>query len=189
MGGRPGAVCIQGTALNNMPRASDKSDGLTRRFAFVTFPLTFVEDPKKPNERPLDRSLEAKFSENENLSGILNWVLAGYVMVRRCGYLTETREHLDQLDDFKEDSDPTIVFVKGLKINRRIYYSEIYEMYKEWCSVNMYKPEPSRSALRLIGKHIKELYPNVEPFVGNSKRGYMPKISTEYEESTEPAPF
>ena len=176
-------------SLNNMPRSSDKSNGLTRRFAFVKFPLTFVEDPKGPNERPLDRSLESKFAENSNLSGILNWVLDGYVMVRRCGYLTETREHLDQLDVFKEDSDPTIVFVKGLNINRRMYYSEIYEQYKDWCSVNMYKPEPSRSAMRLIGKHIKEFHPDVEPFVGNSKRGYMPKISTEYEESTEPSPF
>ena len=176
-------------SFNNMPRSSDKSNGLTRRFAFVKFPLTFVEDPKKPNERPLDRSLEAKFAENENLSGILNWVLAGYVMVRRCGYLTETREHLDQLDAFKEDSDPTIVFVKGLKITGRLYYSELYEQYKTWCLDNMYKPEPSRSALRLMGRHIKELREDLEPFVSNSKRGYMPKISTEYEESTEPSPF
>ena len=176
-------------SLNNMPRSSDKSNGLTRRFAFVKFPLTFVEEPKKPNERPLDRTLESKFAENSNLSGILNWVLDGYVMVRRCGYLTETREHLEQLDDFKEDSDPTIVFVKNLKIHGRVYYSEIYEEYKYWCANNMYKPEPSRSALRLIGKHMKELRPDVEPFVGNSKRGYMPKISTEYEESTEEFPL
>ena len=172
-----------------MPRSSDKSNGLTRRFAFVKFPLTFVEEPKGPNERPLDRSLESKFAENESLSGILNWVLAGYIMVRRCGYLTETREHLDQLDVFKEDSDPTIVFVKGLKITHRVYYSELYNEYKCWCADNMYKPEPSRAALRLIGKHIKEFREDLEPFVSNSKRGYMPKESTQYQESTEDYPF
>ena len=110
-------------------------------------------------------------------------------MVRRCGYLTETREHLEQLDVFKEDSDPTIVFVKGLRITGRIFYSELYEQYKYWCTDNMYKPEPSRSALRLIGKHIKEFRPDIESFVSNSKRGYMPKLSTEYQESTEDCPF
>ena len=165
-------------SLNNMPKSNDKSNGLTRRFAFVKFPLTFVEDPKEPNERLLDRTLEAKFDEISHLSGILNWVLEGYVMVRRCGYLTETREHIDQLDVFKEDSDPTIVFVKELKITERRFHSQIYDDYKYWCTDNGYKPEPSRSALRLIGKHIKEYRADIEPFVSNSKRGYQPKIST-----------
>jgi putative DNA primase/helicase len=162
-------------SLNNMPKSSDKSSGLTRRFAFIKFPLTFVEEPKEPNERLLDRTLEAKFAENSHLSGILNWVLQGYVMVRRCGYLTETREHIEQLNVFKEDSDPTIVFVKELEIKERVFYSELYDMYKYWCADNMYKPEASRSALRLIGKHIKEYRRDVEPFVSNSKRGYQPK--------------
>ena len=162
-------------SLNNMPKSSDKSSGLTRRFAFIKFPLTFVEEPKEPNERPLDRTLEAKFAENSQLSGILNWVLQGYVMVRRCGYLTETREHIEQLNVFKEDSDPTIVFVKELKITERLFYEQVYDLYKYWCADNMYKPEASRSALRLIGKHIKEYRPDVEPFVSNSKRGYQPK--------------
>ena len=162
-------------SLNNMPKSSDKSSGLTRRFAFIKFPLTFVEEPKEANERPLDRTLETKFAENSHLSGILNWVLEGYVMVRRCGYLTETREHIEQLTVFKEDSDPTIIFVKEMKINGRVLNSELYDMYKYWCADNMYKPEPSRSALRLIGKHIKEYRDDIEPFVSNSKRGYRPK--------------
>ena len=165
-------------SLNNMPKSSDKSAGLTRRFAFIKFPLTFVEEPTAPDERLLDRTLEAKFAENSHLSGILNWVLDGYIMVRRCGYITETREHIEQLDVFKEDSDPTIVFVKELTINSRVPCSQIYDMYKYWCADNMYKPETSRTALRLIGKHIKEHRPDLEPYISNSIRGYQPKIST-----------
>lgn len=161
-------------SLNNMPRSSDKSNGLTRRFAFVKFPLTFVEEPTKPNERLLDRSLESKFAENSHLSGILNWVLDGYVMVRRCGYLTETREHIEQLDVFKEDSDPVIVFVKELKIEDRMSNASIYNVYKYWCADNMYKPETSQAALRLIKKHIKEYRPDIEPYVSNGTRGYQP---------------
>jgi putative DNA primase/helicase len=165
-------------SLNNMPKSSDKSNGLTRRFAFVKFPLTFVENPTEPNERLLDRTLEAKFAENSHLSGILNWVLEGYVMVRRCGYLTETREHIEQLDVFMEDSDPTIVFVKQFEIINRISNAQLYDEYKYWCADNNYKPEGSRSALRLIAKHLKQYRKDVESYVSNGKRGYQPKIST-----------
>ena len=172
-------------SLNNMPKSSDKSNGLTRRFAFIKFPLMFVEEPKEPNERLLDRSLETKFAENSHLSGILNWVLEGYVMVRRCGYLTETREHIEQLGVFMEDSDPTIVFVKELKITGRTPNSRIYDEYKYWCSDNMYKPENSQSALRLIRKHITEYRKDIEPYVSNGVRGYRPiLVQTEQMENT-----
>jgi putative DNA primase/helicase len=161
-------------SLNNMPKTNDKSLGLTRRLAFVKFPLTFVEVPQKPDERLLDRTLEAKFTENSHLSGILNWVLQGYIMVRRCGYLTETREHLEQLEIFMEESDPTVIFVKELEITERMSYENLYDRYKWWCEDNNYRPEPSRSALRLIGRHIKQYREDIEPFMSNGKRGYRP---------------
>ena len=172
-------------SLNNMPRSNDKSNGLTRRFAFVNFPLNFVEEPKRPDERLLDRTLEGKFAENSNLSGILNWVLDGYIMVRRCGYLTETREHVEQLEIFREDSDPVILFVKGLKITERVSNAIIYSQYKFWCSENMYRPETSQSALRLLNKHIKEYRPDIEPYVSNGTRGYQPiRVHSERSEYT-----
>jgi putative DNA primase/helicase len=159
-------------SLNNMPKSNDKSNGLTRRFAFIKFPLSFVETPTLPNERKMDNTLEEKFAENSHLSGILNWILDGYIMVRRCNYITETREHIDQLNVFKEDSDPTIIFVRELDVTDRINYEQLYDEYKYWCADNGYKPEPSRSALRLIGKHIKEYRNDLEPFMSNGKRGY-----------------
>ena len=165
-------------SLNNMPKSNDKSSGLTRRFAFIKFPLTFVENPQKPDERLLDRTLEAKFAENSHLSGILNWVLEGYVMVRRCGYLTETREHIEQLDVFMEDSDPTIVFVKQFELTDRITNAQLYDEYKYWCADNNYRPESSRSALRLIGKHFKQYRKDIEPFMSNGKRGYQSVFSS-----------
>lgn len=161
-------------SLNNMPKSNDKSNGLTRRFAFVEFPLNFVEVPKKPNERLLDSSLETKFAQDSHLSGILNWVLDGYLTVRRCGYLTETREHEKQLDIFKEDSDPTIIFVKELEIDCRTAKQHLYEMYRCWCEDNGYKPEPSKTALRLITKHIKDYRNDIIPYVGNGVRGFEP---------------
>ena len=161
-------------SLNNMPKSNDKSNGLTRRFAFVEFPLKFVEVPKKPDERLLDSSLESKFAQESQLSGILNWVLDGYLTVRRCGYLTETREHEKQLDVFKEDSDPTIIFVKELDIGGRVTKQHLYEIYKNWCENNGYKAEPSKPALRSITKHIKEYREDIVPYTSSGVRGFKP---------------
>lgn len=162
-------------SLNNYPKFSDKSDAITRRFTFCEFPLKFVEIPREPNERLIDRTLEATFAENSHLSGIFNWVLDGYLMVRRCGYLTETYEHQTVLDEFKEDSDPTITFVRQLDINCRISYSNLYENYKQWCDDNGYRPEPSRSALRSIGKHIKVFRKDIKQGATANTRWYEPK--------------
>lgn len=161
-------------SLNNYPKFSDKSDGVTRRFAFCEFPLKFVEVPKEPNERLIDRTLETKFAESSQLSGIFNWVLDGYIMVRRCGYLTETYEHSRVLTDFKEDSDPTITFVKELELIGRTTYAAVYDKYKYWCEDNGYKPEPSRTALRSIGKHIKVFRKDIKQGATGNQRWYQP---------------
>jgi putative DNA primase/helicase len=161
-------------SMNNYPKFNDKSDAITRRFAFCEFPLKFVEIPREPNERLIDRTLEATFAENSHLSGIFNWVLDGYLMVRRCGYLTETYEHQTVLNEFKEDSDPTITFVRELELDYRISYSTLYDRYKQWCDDNGYRPEPSRSALRSIGKHIKSFRKDIKQGVSNSNRYVEP---------------
>lgn len=161
-------------SFNTFPKFSDKSNGISRRLAFIEFPLNFVECPKEPNERLIDNTLSEKFSTNEQLSAIFNWTLQGYVMVRKCNYITETDEHKRVLSDFKEDSDPVITFVKELEITVPYSYAQIYERYKNWCIDNCYKPEPSRQALRLMGKHFKEYRKDVEQYVSNSVRGYRP---------------
>jgi phage/plasmid-associated DNA primase len=157
-----------------MPKSSDKSGGLLRRFAFVEFPLTFVETPKKPNERLLDRTLEAKFAENSHLTGMLNWVLDGYIMVRRCGYITETREHIEQLNVFKEESDHVITFVKEVEINQRFSNADIYEIYKRWCFDNNFKAVNSRAFYMSISKYFKDYRQDVVKFRTTKLRGYQP---------------
>lgn len=161
-------------SFNNLPKFNDKSDGLTRRFAFVKFPLRFVEEPTKENERLIDRTLESKFAENSQLSKIFNWVLDGYIMIRRCGYLTETDDHTEVMEEFREESDPVITFVKQLTIEERTPNFAMYSNYKFWCDNNGYKAEPSVTVLRRISKHIKELRPDIKPYRSGNNRGYEP---------------
>jgi P4 family phage/plasmid primase-like protien len=157
-------------SLNNYPETADKSDAFARRLAFVEFPLKFVECPSLPNERLLDRSLEFKFADSTVLPGIFNWVLDGYVLLKNCGSLTETNEQEEKLEEFKEDSDPTLVFAREVHIEDRITYAELYAQYCQWCLQNNYKPEPSRKALRFIGKHFEKYQPQLEQGKCNGER-------------------
>ena len=60
---------------------------------------------------------------------------------------------------------------------------------QRWALFGEVMPDPTVELAAKGTAMVKELRPDVEPFVGNSKRGYMPKISTEYEESTEEFPI
>ena len=157
-------------SLNNYPETTDKSDAFARRLAFVEFPLKFVECPTLQNERQLDRSLEFKFADNSHLSGIFNWVLDGYVLLKSCGSLTETNEQEEKLEEFKEDSDPTLIFAQEVHIEDRISYSELYAQYCQWCLMNNYKPEPSHKALRRMGNHFAKYQPQLEMHRSNGER-------------------
>ena len=162
-------------SFNNYPKFSDRSDGISRRLSFIEFPLKFVEVPKEANERLIDRSLPTKFAENSHLSAIFNWVLEGYVMVRRCDYITETNEHTYVLGEFKEESDPTITFVKEIEIHDRITNASLYDRYKYWCVDNGYKQENKQVFSRLVSKHFREYRKDVETYRLTSSRGYQPK--------------
>lgn len=168
--------CKMILSLNNYPKITDRSDGFTRRLAFVEFPLKFVEYPQAENERPLDRSLEDKFKPNEQLTRIFNWVLDGYLMVRRCGYLTETDEQGRVLDEFKEESDPTIIFAKEVEIKQRVTNAQLYDLYKYWCIDNGYKPESRNTVVKAVAKHLREYRHDVKPFTSNGTRGFEPQF-------------
>lgn len=157
-------------SLNNFPEVNDRSDAFARRLAFVEFPLKFVECPTLPNERQLDPSLEFKFADNSHLPGIFNWVLEGYILLKSCGSLTETNEHEEKLMEFKEDSDPTLIFAQEVHIEDRVTYGELYAQYCQWCVQNNYKPEPSRKALRHIGKHFERYQPQLEQGKSNGEK-------------------
>lgn len=63
---------------NSMPVFEDTSYGFTRRFTSVTMPFTFCDlpDEKDPLQKKADRHLAAKLATDQELSGILNLMIA-----------------------------------------------------------------------------------------------------------------
>ena len=164
-------------ACNEYVKSSDTTEGWTRRFCFVDFPMKFVEYPTRENERPIDRDIEQRLSKQDNLSGIFNWVLQGYEMLKNCGYFTEPDDQKEITEEFKELSNPLIEFVKELHIEDKISSGALYIKYKDWCDDSGHNPLARNSFLKRIAKAFLEYREDIEPYRTSKERGYRPTMT------------
>ena len=160
-------------------KSSDTTEGWTRRFCFVDFPIKFTDYPSRENERLIDREIESRLTTSESLTAIFNWVLDGYVMLRNCGYFTEPDDQLQITEEFKELSNPLLEFAKELHIDDFISNELLYVQYKYWCDESGHKPLARNSFLKRIAKAFIEYRQDLEPARGTrGERGYTLKFDT-----------
>lgn len=119
-------------ACNEMPRASVVK-GLDRRMMFVDFPVKFVAepDPENPLEQKIDIFIYPKLCEE--LSGVFNWVYAGYKDLMLRGKFIDTEDQERYIQQFKEISNPVMVFCDDHQFEGMMSRDEIYAMYGDWC--------------------------------------------------------
>lgn len=133
-------------ACNELPRINDKSKGFIRRMCIVNFPYSFVEYPKLPHERKIDKQLEEKFAQPHLLSSIFNWMYDGYRLLQTKKSFTETDDQQEIKSNFEKTNNPYIVFVEEFDFpSCGIKASDLWMEYKVWCENNEYKPGTSRS--------------------------------------------
>ena len=161
-------------ACNEYVKSSDTTEGWTRRFCFVDFPMHFVElpNPNNPEERLIDRDIEAKLTTPEQLTGIFNWVLNGYIMLRNCGYFSEPDDQKQITEEFKELSNPLIEFAKELYIVNNISNNQLYTKYKDWCEETGHNPLARNTFQKRIAKAFKEYRSDLAPYKTKTERGY-----------------
>ena len=164
-------------ACNEYVKSSDTTEGWTRRFCFIDFPMHFVEipNPDNPEELPIDRDIETRLTSTENLSAIFNWVLQGYIMLRNCGYFTEPDDQKAINEEFKELSNPLIEFAKELYIGTSMNNNKLYLRYKTWCDETGHNPLARNTFQKRIAKAFKEYRSDLEPYKTKSERGYQIK--------------
>ena len=165
-------------ACNEYVKSSDTTEGWTRRFCFVDFPMHFVEipNPNNPEELPIDRDIELKLTTTNSLSGIFNWVLQGYQMLLNCGYFTEPDDQKAINEEFKELSNPLIEFAKEVEIDGEVSSAKLYNVYKDWCDESGHNSLARNTFLKRIAKAFKEYRSDVEPYRKTKERGYATKI-------------
>ena len=165
-------------ACNEYVKSSDTTEGWTRRFCFVDFPMHFVEipNPNNPEELPIDRDIEMKLTTKEQLSAIFNWVLQGYEMLKACGYFTEPEDQKAINEEFKELSNPLIEFVKEIEIDIPLSSHQLYDRYKDWCIDSGHNALARNTFSKRVTKALKEYRDDVEPYRTSKYRGWQPKF-------------
>ena len=166
-------------ACNEYVKSSDTTEGWTRRFCFVDFPMHFVENPNpdNPEELPIDRDIEIKLTTTDSLSAIFNWVLQGYQMLKACGYFTEPDDQKAINEEFKELSNPLIEFAKEVEIENPLSNNQLYDRYKDWCDDSGHNALARNTFIKRIIKAFKEYRSDVEAYRTNKYRGWQPKFT------------
>lgn len=116
-------------SLNNLPRVGDKTDAFFRRI----MPIPFNRQVEK-DKRIL--GLGALIAKDE-ASGILNWMIEGYVRLKNQGWqFTYSKQVQELLDEYRKDNNNVLNFVdECCQFDQDLFMSNetAYERYQDWC--------------------------------------------------------
>lgn len=161
------SICgVMFLATNHKPRVSDQSTAMWTRLWLVPFKHFF--DPTSPDSDPdIEKKLLAESS------GILNWCIIGWKRYQAAGKLikckaisTETSEYQNSEDflyDFLYQTDASgnpVYNINARNKNIQIRSSELFESYKQWCSItdrNM-RPMTATAFGRELGSRFEKLH-------------------------------
>lgn len=150
-------------ACNGQLSSGDTSDGLTRRLVIIDFKMSFVDnpDPNDRYQRQKDIHILDKLSAELSSGGIFNWVYRGYKLLRTVGYFTETNDQEALMEDFKQASNPVLVFWEDEfsdSCPQEIIYNQAYEDYLRWCGNTGNKPYTSQKFHMELRNVLKNRY-------------------------------
>ena len=126
---------------NDMPLITDLSRGWAERFCKANLPYVLVDNPAPDTlERKKDPKLFEKLTTADEISGILNLILARTPDIIKTGTITKRsgaamfaeyqqqsssiKTFLDMFCDYKATSDKS----------KDVFLDSIYEKYEEWCN-------------------------------------------------------
>ena len=163
---------------NHLPIVGDDTIFASDRIRVLEFNRHF-----EPHEQ--DKKLKSKLIEPENMSGILNWLIEGYLLYQQEG-LEPPEEVKQAVENYRQNSDKLGTFISEvLKEDPRVNTKagEVYEAYASWCSSNGYCTESKGSFFQDLRD--KGLFAKTGTIDGktikNIVRGYY--IDTEFKSS------
>jgi P4 family phage/plasmid primase-like protien len=126
-------------ATNNVPRFSDKSEGIWRRMVLIPMTATIP-----PGERVAGLDKEAHWEASGELPGVLNWALDGLARLKANGWrFTESAVCKAALEEHRLESNPARAFlVEGYKTDPEaspIKSAELYQAYGDYCAANGFR--------------------------------------------------
>jgi putative DNA primase/helicase len=134
---------------NVLPTEVEATDGFFRRWLIAEFPNKFTDDKA-------DINLHRKIIENE-LSGVLNWVLEGLTRLLKQGHFTESKIMKERIKKYQQETNNVAMFVEEQHYQpddtTTVPQLDLFIHYKEYCSQNNYKAFNNRN----FGDHLDSL--------------------------------
>lgn len=144
---------------NNKPCASASDDAFWRRALVIEFPMSFVDNPTKPNELKRDRLLLSKL-KNE-AQGIIRWVVDGYREWQENG-LNVPEKIKAALLAYRKDTDIVLQFIEERYIYDATNEEEFYGIYKNYLTWaqdrRLQKPWSKKKLGQNLARHFKKRY-------------------------------
>lgn len=119
---------------NHLPRVNDDTIFTSERVKILPFERHF-----NPEEQ--DTGLKEKFKQTDMLSGIFNWLIQGYYLLKAEG-LDTPKAVLNATKEYREESDTIGTFLEDTifyEPQNRLQTSILYRIYKEWSNDNGYR--------------------------------------------------
>ncbi len=125
---------------NHRPRIDSNDYALWKRIHLVEFSLSFIDDPKEPNERKRDSDLPKTLKLE--VSGILAWLIRGCLEWQKQGLnppeniKSATQNYQNNEDDIKPYIDECCYKNSKAKVKA----GALYDDYENWCKKSGIEP-------------------------------------------------
>ena len=137
---------------NHRPRADAYDEAFWHRLRLVPFVFSFVDEPKKVNDRRRDTALGQKLKREA--SGILAWLVRGCLAWQEQG-LNPPSSVKAATQEYRKDEDVLGRFIDTCceeYVGARVQANLLYKVYRNWCRTNGHNPMSSTR----FGKMMKD---------------------------------
>jgi putative DNA primase/helicase len=131
-------------------------DAIWERIKIIPFHLSFVDVPKEPWQRPVDKFLPDKLKHET--PGILAWLVRGALRWQTDGLRVPKRVH-QATNEYRIEEDTVGRFLSECCLddpNSAVQASPLYNHYEFWARQNGYTPMSATSFGRQIGSMVQK---------------------------------
>lgn len=125
-------------SANEIPLSQDRSVAFYRRWAIIEFPNAFIKGQNAIGD------LIARLTQENELSGLLNYALKGLKRLFEAGRFSEPESTKQALEDYQKASDTVVAFLSDRCTIDETGTTErkvLYDTYLQYCNGEGYKPE------------------------------------------------
>lgn len=152
-------------AANDIPRMKDKTGAVLRRLVIIPFNATFSK-----SDPDYDVNIKYKLIQQDSIEYLIQLGLAGLNRVRINQGFTETSNSKKAIQEYEEENNPIIAFVKDVGRESIINQvtADVFKRYQIFCSDNGLIAGSnivfSKNVNRVIGTEVKQKKINGQKF-------------------------